>query len=75
MPVILATWEAEIWRLAAPGQSGQVVCETPISKTARAKWTGVVAQVVECPEFKPQTLPQYTHTHTTHTHTLYRLQN
>jgi hypothetical protein len=36
-------WEAEIGRIAVWGQPGQIVHETPISKTARAKWTGGVA--------------------------------
>jgi hypothetical protein len=27
--------------------AGQTVCETPISKITRAKWTGDVTQVVE----------------------------
>jgi hypothetical protein len=47
MPVILATWEAEIKRNLVPGQPRQIVLETPISKITRAKWTGSVAQVVE----------------------------
>jgi hypothetical protein len=29
------------------GQPEQIVCETPISKVTRAKWTGGVVQVVE----------------------------
>jgi hypothetical protein len=29
MPVILATWEAEIRRIAVQGQLGQIVHETP----------------------------------------------
>jgi hypothetical protein len=37
MSIILATWEAEIVRIKVPGQSQQIVCETPISKIARAK--------------------------------------
>jgi hypothetical protein len=32
MPVILATWEAEIRRIMVPGQPRQIVHETPISK-------------------------------------------
>jgi hypothetical protein len=32
MPIILATWEAEIRRLLVEGHSRQIVCETPISK-------------------------------------------
>jgi hypothetical protein len=32
MPVILATWEAEIRRILAWGQCRQIVCKTPISK-------------------------------------------
>jgi hypothetical protein len=49
MPVILATWEAEIRRTEVQGQPRQIVCETPISKITRAKWTGGSS-----PEFKPQ---------------------
>jgi hypothetical protein len=43
----LATWEAEIRRITVQGQSRQIVQETPISKTTRAKWTGGMAQAVE----------------------------
>jgi hypothetical protein len=31
-PVILATWEAVIRRIALPGQSGEIVHEIPFSK-------------------------------------------
>jgi hypothetical protein len=31
-PVILATWETEMGRLAVPGQPRQIVQDTPISK-------------------------------------------
>jgi hypothetical protein len=51
MPVILAAWEAEIGRIEVRGQPGQIVLKTPSPK---AKWAGAVAQLVECPEFKPQ---------------------
>jgi hypothetical protein len=47
MPIILATWEAEIRRLLVEGHSRQIVCETPIFKITRAKWTGGLAQVVQ----------------------------
>jgi hypothetical protein len=47
MPVILATWEAEIRRITVQGQPRQIAGETPISKITRAKWTGGVAQAVE----------------------------
>jgi hypothetical protein len=43
MPVILATWKAEIRRIKAQGQPRQIVQETP-----SAKWTGGVAQAVHC---------------------------
>jgi hypothetical protein len=37
MPVSLATWEAEIGRITAGGQHGQIVPETPISKITEVK--------------------------------------
>jgi hypothetical protein len=46
-PVILAIWEAEIWRIIVQGQPRQIVHETPISKITRAKWTGGVTQAVQ----------------------------
>jgi hypothetical protein len=48
MTIILATWEVEIRKIMVQGQPGQILQETPISKITRAKWTGGVAQVVEC---------------------------
>jgi hypothetical protein len=45
--VTLATWKAEIGRIMARGQPGQMPGETPISKITRAKWTEGVAQAVE----------------------------
>jgi hypothetical protein len=33
------------------GQPRQIVFEIPITKTARKKWTGGVAQVIECLPF------------------------
>jgi hypothetical protein len=71
MPVILATWESEIRKIAVQGQPRQIVLETPISKITRAKWTVGVVQVVECLLCKGEALssnPSFTHTHT-HTHT------
>jgi hypothetical protein len=38
MPAILATQEAEIWRITVIGQDGQKVSNTPISKTSWAWW-------------------------------------
>jgi hypothetical protein len=38
MPVILATWKAEIRRIIVRGQHGQIVRVTSISKISRAKW-------------------------------------
>jgi hypothetical protein len=32
MPVILATWEAKIAKIAAQGQSGQIVLKNPSPK-------------------------------------------
>jgi hypothetical protein len=32
MPIIPATWEAEIRRIEVPDQPGQIIYETPISK-------------------------------------------
>jgi hypothetical protein len=37
IPIIVAIWEAKIRRIMVGGQPGQIVCKTPISKTARAK--------------------------------------
>jgi hypothetical protein len=37
MPVILTTWEAEIWRITVQGQPGQTVCEIPTSKNNHRK--------------------------------------
>jgi hypothetical protein len=50
VPVILATWKAEIRRITYRGQVGQIISETPISKITKAKWTGDVAQVVIVPD-------------------------
>jgi hypothetical protein len=43
--LILSTWEVEIRRTVARVQARKIVCENPISKTTRAKWTGVVTQM------------------------------
>jgi hypothetical protein len=54
MPVILATEEAEIRRMAVWSQPGQIVCETLFCKNlSQTKRAGGVAQGVS-PEFKPQ---------------------
>jgi hypothetical protein len=37
MPLILATWEADIRKIAVGGQPRQIFHETPISKIIRAK--------------------------------------
>jgi hypothetical protein len=58
MTVILATWEAEIRRIVVQGQPRQIVQETPHLQITTTKWTGSVAQVVEC------LLCKHTHTHT-----------
>jgi hypothetical protein len=47
IPVILDSCEAEI-RTAVLGRSGQIVPETPFPKITRVKWTGGVAQAIEC---------------------------
>jgi hypothetical protein len=47
MPIILASWEAEIGRKMVQGQTGQIVRETSIFKITRAKWTGGMAHEVE----------------------------
>jgi hypothetical protein len=52
-PVILATQEAEIRRMAVQSQPREIVCETLSHKTPSKKRAGGVNQVVG-PEFKPQ---------------------
>jgi hypothetical protein len=47
MLVILATGEAEIWRIVVRDQLGQIVPRTPLSKITRAKLNGGVPQAVE----------------------------
>jgi hypothetical protein len=61
MPVILATWGAEIRKIMVWGQPGQMVLDTTISKITRAKidWgygsnCRVLALQASNPEFKPQ---------------------
>jgi hypothetical protein len=53
-PVILATQEAEIRRIAVQSQPGQIVCETLSRKTLHKNRAGRVAQG-EGPEFNPST--------------------
>jgi hypothetical protein len=53
MPVILATQEAEIRRIAVRNQPGQIFHEILSRKKKSQKRTGGVAQGV-CPEFKSQ---------------------
>jgi hypothetical protein len=53
MPVILATQEAEIRRIAVLSQPGQIVHKTLFQKNPLWKRTGGVAQGIG-PEFKPQ---------------------
>jgi hypothetical protein len=48
MPAVLATWEAETERIMVQSQPGKIVHEILSSKIASAKWTGGVAQAVEC---------------------------
>jgi hypothetical protein len=40
LPIILATWETEIWKIKVQGQPEQVIRERPSPKRTRAKWTG-----------------------------------
>jgi hypothetical protein len=47
MPIILATWEADIGKTEVQGQLRQIVHKTPIPKITTAKWTGSVAQEIE----------------------------
>jgi hypothetical protein len=50
IPIILATWEAEIGRITVQSQPSQTVQETPppkLQKLNRAKLTGGVAKVVK----------------------------
>jgi hypothetical protein len=54
MPLILATWGAEVRRIVVWGQPSQAhSSQDPISKITRAKWTGGMAQVVQFLLFKP----------------------
>jgi hypothetical protein len=48
MPVILATWGAEIRRIMGSRLAGANSSQDPISKITTTKWTGGVAQAVEC---------------------------
>jgi hypothetical protein len=48
MPVNLATWEAEIGKIAVGEQPGQIVLKNPISKIIREKWAAGMVQAVEC---------------------------
>jgi hypothetical protein len=57
MPVLLATWEAEIRKTNSLQDS--------ISKITRAKWTGDVAQAVQCLLCKPEALSSNPSTTTT----------
>jgi hypothetical protein len=52
-PIILATQEAEIMRIAVPSQLQQIVHRTLSQKNPLQKRAGGVAQGVD-PEFKPQ---------------------
>jgi hypothetical protein len=59
MLAILPTWEAEMGKIVAQSQPGQVVLETVSPKTTRAKWAAGVTHVeaalqVRRPDFKPQ---------------------
>jgi hypothetical protein len=43
VPIILATWEAELKRIKVQGQIERIILETPISKITRTKWAEGVA--------------------------------
>jgi hypothetical protein len=58
LPVILATQDAEIRRIAIQSQPGQIIHETLSQKNLSQKMAGGVAQGVG-PEFKPQYFPRY----------------
>jgi hypothetical protein len=61
MPVILATWKAEIRKMPSiQGQPGQIVLETPSPFCFKAKWPGNVAQASRVQIPGPPTPP---HTH------------
>jgi hypothetical protein len=53
MPVILATQEAEIRRVAVRSQPGQIIHETVSQKNSSQKRAGRVAKGIG-PKFKPQ---------------------
>jgi hypothetical protein len=53
MPVILATQEAEIRRIAVQSKPRQIVCENLSQKNPSQKRAGGVAQGAG-PQFKPQ---------------------
>jgi hypothetical protein len=68
-PIIPATWEMENMRIIVQIQPGQIICETPISKITRVKWTGGLAQTIEhllckCEALSSNSSPSKTHTHT-----------
>jgi hypothetical protein len=56
MPIILATQEAEIRKIAVQSQSRQIVLQDLISKKPFTKRAAIVAQGIDCtdPEFKSQ---------------------
>jgi hypothetical protein len=48
IPVILALWDAEIWRITVQDKPRQIVHETSVSRIIRTKYTGGVAKEAEC---------------------------
>jgi hypothetical protein len=65
MPVILATWEAEIRRITVQGQSGEIFHLTHLQNNqSKMDWSRcgsgnrVPALQVQSPEFKPQSNKQ-----------------
>jgi hypothetical protein len=46
MTVIIAAWEAEIWRIMVPGQSGQKVFDNPSQPIAECSGAYLSSQAI-----------------------------